>query len=151
MAAPLTGRKVFMILVGFFGTIFSVNLYMASQAIGTFPGLESKTKYIAGKGFDSVRAAQLDLNWVADVSYEGGVLAVAITDDTGQPADTALFAASIGRATHERQDITLEFQQRGGVFKAPVDLEPGQWKLRLKATSLDGVKFVQRLELVVEE
>lgn len=150
MATPLTGRKVFIILVGFFGTIISVNLYMASQAIGTFPGLESRTKYIAGKGFNEERAAQLDLKWVADISYRDGVLEVAITDDNGLPADTALFAATIGRTTHERDDITLEFQQRGGVFIAPVDLAQGMWSLRMKATAINGTPFKQRLSLFVK-
>lgn len=150
MTAPLTGRKVLAILIAFFGVIISVNLYMASQAIGTFPGLESKTKYIAGRGFNEERSAQMDLNWTTNFTYQDGVLEVAIIDETGQPADTALFYGTIGRATHKRDDVTLEFQQRGGVFTAHVDLMPGQWNLRLKATAIDGTRFQQRLELFVE-
>jgi len=34
----LTGRKVLMIFVGFFGVMFAVNIFMAFQALSTFLG-----------------------------------------------------------------------------------------------------------------
>lgn len=150
MAAPLTGRKVFMILVGFFGTIIGVNLFMAYMAVGTFPGMDVKNSYVASQSFDDDRAAQEALGWEVTVTYQEGELLVAVVDETGQPADVAKLDALVGRPTHVRDDQTPEFQQRQGVFKARVTLAPGLWNLRLKATSLDGTPFKQRLTFNVK-
>lgn len=150
MAAPLTGRKVFMILAGFFGTIIGVNLFMAYMAIGTFPGMDVKNSYVASQSFDDDRAAQLALGWDISVSYQEGELQVVVVDEAGQPADVAKLDALVGRPTHVRDDQSPEFQQRQGVFKARVTLAPGLWNLRLNATSLDGTPFKQRLTFNVK-
>ena len=60
MAKELTGKKVLMILIGAFGTIIAVNVFMAYKAIGTFPGLEVKNSYVASQSFDAERGARLD-------------------------------------------------------------------------------------------
>lgn len=150
MAAPITGRKVFAILVGFFGVIITVNLTMAYMAIGTFPGMDVKNSYVASQFFDKDRAAQQALGWVVDVSYQDGELQVTVVDKNGAPADVAKLEAIVGRPTHVRDDQLPEFQQRGGVFKAPLTLAEGLWNLRLTASSLDGTKFKQRLNFMVK-
>lgn len=150
MAKPLTGRKVLMMFVAFFGVIIAVNLYMASQAIGTFPGMDVKNSYIASQTFDDDRQAQTALGWNVTVTYVAGELQVAVLNDAGAPADVAKFDALVGRPTHVRDDQTPEFQQRGGVFKAPVTLAKGLWNLRLNATSLDGTPFKQRITFEVK-
>ena len=58
MAKPLTGRKVFLMFVAFFGLIIAVNVTMAVQAVKTFPGLEVANSYVASQTFDADRAAQ---------------------------------------------------------------------------------------------
>lgn len=150
MSAPLTGRKVFAMFATAFAVIIGVNLFMAYMAVGTFPGLEVKNSYVASQSFDDERAAQMALGWNVDITYDNGLLHIAVLDRNGQPADVAKFSATVGRATHVRDDLTPEFQQRGGLFKAPADLAPGSWSLRLKATSLDGTVFRQRLEFYVK-
>lgn len=150
MAAPLTGRKVLAMFVAFFGVIITVNLTMAYFAVGTFPGLDVKNSYVASQSFDDDRAAQAALGWTVDVSYSHGELLVAVVDASGKPADVAKLDAIVGRPTHVRDDQTPEFQQRGGVFKAPLTLESGLWNLRLEASSLDGTAFKQRLNFMVK-
>ncbi len=150
MAAPLTGRKVLAMFIAFFGVIISVNLFMAYMAVGTFPGLDVKNSYVASQSFDDDRAAQEALGWEVTVTYQDGELQVAVVDESGQPANVAKLDAIVGRPTHVRDDQTPEFQQRQGVFKAPVTLGPGLWNLRLKATSLDGTPFKQRLTFNVK-
>ena len=49
---PLTGRHVFAIFLLAFGTIISVNIFMAYSAIKTFPGVEVENSYIASQTFD---------------------------------------------------------------------------------------------------
>ena len=150
MAKPLTGRKVLAILLAFFGTVITVNLFMAYMAIGTFPGLDVKNSYVASQSFDDDRKAQVALGWVVTVSYQDGELLVAVVDPSGKPADVAKLNAIVGRPTYVRDDQTPEFQQRGGVFKAPLTLAPGLWNLRLRATALDGTLFKQRLNFTVK-
>ncbi len=150
MSAPLTGRKVFLMFAAFFGVIIGVNLFMAYMAVGTFPGLDVKNSYIASQSFDVDRDAQTALGWDVSVSYQAGELQVAVLNEAGQPADVAKFEALVGRPTHVRDDQTPDFQQRQGVFNAPVTLAPGMWNLRLNATSLDGTPFKQRLTFEVK-
>ena len=150
MSKPLTGRKVLAMFVAFFGVIIAVNLTMAYFAIDTFPGMDVKNSYVASQTFDDDREAQLALGWTVSVSYQEGELQVSVVDKTGQPADVARFDALVGRPTHVREDQTPDFQQRNGVFTAPVTLNPGLWNLRLKATSLDGTPFKQRLTFNVK-
>jgi len=150
MSKPLTGRKVLAMFVAFFGVIIAVNLTMAYFAIDTFPGMDVKNSYVASQTFDDDRDAQIALGWTVSVSYQEGELQVSVVDKTGQPADVARFDALVGRPTHVREDQTPDFQQRNGVFTAPVTLNPGLWNLRLKATSLDGTPFKQRLTFNVK-
>lgn len=150
MSAEFTGRKALATIVGAFTVIIGVNLFMAYQAVGTFPGLDVKNSYVASQSFDDDRDAQAALGWKVSISYQDGELQVSVVDKTGQPADVAKLNAIVGRSTHVRDDQTPEFQQRQGVFKAPITLGPGKWNLRLKATSLDGTKFQQRLEFHVK-
>ena len=150
MAAPITGRKVLAMFIAFFGVIIAVNLTMAYFAIGTFPGMDVKNSYVASQTFDDDRDAQVALGWTVTVTYKEGELVVAVVDNSGQPADVAKFDALVGRPTHVREDQTPVFQQRHGVFTAPVTLNPGLWNLRLKATSLDGTPFKQRLTFNVK-
>ena len=149
MTAPLTGRKVLAMFIAFFGVIIGVNLFMAYMAVGTFPGMDVKNSYIASQSFDDDRAAQSALGWDVSVTYQDGELRVAVVDETGQPADVAKLVAIVGRPTHVREDQTPEFQQRQGLFKAPMVLAPGKWHLRLNATALDGTPFKQRLDFEV--
>jgi len=150
MAAPLTGRKVFAMFAAAFGVIIGVNLLMAYLAVGTFPGMDVKNSYVASQSFDDEREAQIALGWTVTVTYQEGELLVEVVDKTGQPADVAKLDAIVGRPTHVRDDQTPEFQQRSGLFRAPLTLAKGKWNLRLKATALDGTKFHQRLDFRVK-
>lgn len=149
MSKPLTGRKVLLMFVAFFGVIVSVNFFMAYRAISTFPGLDVKNSYIANQSFDDDRDSQMALGWKVNVSYDGIKLLVVVVDENGEPADVAKLNAIVTRPTHVRDDQKPEFQQRGGKFIAPITLAEGQWNLRLRATAIDGTLFKQRLNFYV--
>ena len=63
---PLTGRHVFAIFLIAFGTIISVNVFMAYSAIKTFPGVEVENSTSLRKHLTD----QIDLGWVTHASYE---------------------------------------------------------------------------------
>jgi nitrogen fixation protein FixH len=146
----LTGRHVFLIFAGAFGTIIAVNLVLAYSAVSTFPGLEVKNSYVASQEFNERKAAQEALGWDVRATHGGGVLRLAITDAGGQPVRVASLDATVGRATHVADDQRPEFHFDGRGYVAPVTLAPGNWNIRMEARAMDGTAFQQRVVLVTE-
>lgn len=150
MPRELTGRHVLAITVSFFAVIIAVNLYMASKAIGTFPGVEGKNTYYASQNFEANRQAQLALGWTLKDSYADGRLTLDFRDQaSGQPADLADLQVLIGRATQTTQDQTPVFIRENGLWVAPVTLAAGKWVLRVDALAANGTRFRQHLQLYV--
>ncbi|MDQ1899032.1 FixH family protein [Paracoccus sp. WLY502] len=147
MTRELTGRHVLFITLSAFGVIIAVNLVMAFLAVGSFPGLEVKNSYVASQQFDRDRAAQQSLGWTARASQEGTQIAIEIVDAKGAHPVLRDFSATIGRPTHKRDDVTPQFEQAGGgIFRAPLVLEPGAWNIDVQAVAPDGTPFRQRLD-----
>lgn len=147
---PITGRKVFAVTASAFAVIIGVNLFMAYSAVSTFPGLEVDNTYVASQSFDKERNAQIALGWDVSARIEAGVLTLSILDGQGLPAPVQTLQATVGRATQERDDVTPVFTREGGNYRAPVDLAPGNWNLRMVATAPDGTGFRQRIVLYVK-
>ena len=77
------------------------------------------------------------------------MLTVSLTDADGAPVETAQLSAMVGRPTVARDDIHLELTSIDGALRAPVELAPGAWILKLEAQSVSGVDYSKRLELWV--
>ncbi|MCI5109118.1 MAG: FixH family protein [Marivita sp.] len=146
----LTGWHALAIFGGCFAVIISVNLVLAFSAIKTFPGLEVKNSYVASQEFDIRRTEQEALGWSVYAEAKGGLLILSITDSDGKPVQAGTLDAILGRATHVQDDRTPEFAFDGHAYVARETLAPGNWNIRMKATSLDGVPFEQRVVLHVE-
>ena len=146
----LTGRHVLAIAVSAFGIIIAVNLVMAWQAISTFPGLEVKNSYVASQTFDAERDAQEALGWTAEPEYKDGVFSLVMRDSAGLPAPVSELSVLIGRTTHVRDDQSPELVNRGGIYSAPLALQPGIWLIHLEAKAVDGTAFRQRIDFVVK-
>ena len=151
ISKPLTGRKVFYITAGAFSIIIAVNVFMATMAIGTFPGLETKNSYVASQKFDRERAAQLALGWRVSAEALDGELRLTILNQNGDPVQPAAMDATLGRATHVGEDSAPVFAFNGRAHVATADLAPGNWNLRLVATAEDGTLFRQRIVLHVDD
>ena len=67
-------------------------------------------------------------------------------DAQGNPAPVKTLEVVVGRPTHVRDDQTPEFTYSGGMFRAPLQLAPGLWNIRLTATAPDGTVFRQRID-----
>jgi nitrogen fixation protein FixH len=151
--AEITGRQVLVFTVGAFAIIIGVNLVMAWKAISTFPGLEAQNTFVASQEFDIRRDAQEALGWQVATAHEGGQdggrVKLAITDAAGLPVQVASLEVLIGRPTSARDDVRPEFSFQDGMYQADVALQPGQWMLKLLATSAEGTRFEQRFDLMV--
>ena len=146
----ITGRHVFIITASAFAVIIGVNLLLAYKAVATFPGLEVKNSYVASQSFDADRKAQVALGWDVSAKVEGGVLRLSILDEAGNPVRVAKLDGTLGRATEVKDDRTPDFAFDGTAYAAPVDLDPGNWNLRMVATARDGTRFQQRIVLYVK-
>lgn len=146
-AKELTGRKVLIITVSAFAVIIGVNLFMAFQAIDTFPGLEVKNGYVASQTFQADRDAQEALAWDVAVTIDEGILRLDIKGADGAPVTVGSLSGTLGRATHTGDDQTPDFARSStGAYLAQVgDLAPGNWNLRMQAVALDGTRFHQRI------
>lgn len=147
----LTGRKVLLIFVGAFGIIFGVNIFMAFNAVSTFPGLEVSSSYADSQDFDQRRAAQEALGWTTEIELdeEAGLLTLHLLDATGQPAVPAEFNALLTRPTNQEEDQSLELTRSGGAFVAPVEVGPGRWRLRLTGEARDGTDYRHNITFYV--
>lgn len=149
--AEFTGRKMLAVTVSFFAVIITVNLFMAWQAVSTFPGLEVKNGYIASQTWDAEMAAQRALGWQLAASYDKtqGQLELIFTDRDGLPAELTGLSVLVGRPTEAQNDSFPAFVHEGSAFRAPLALAPGKWMLRVEATAPDGTRFRQRQDLFV--
>lgn len=145
----ITGKHVLIGTVSAFAVIIAVNLTMAAQAIGTFPGLEVKNSYVASQKFEARRDAQDALGWQTDATVGGGLLTVYIRDAEGQPVRPEHISAVLGRPTVARDDRNAELVWNGEAFETSAELSRGAWILNLDALSEDGVKFRKRISLWV--
>ncbi|MCG7621897.1 FixH family protein [Epibacterium sp. Ofav1-8] len=145
-----TGKHMLAICVTAFGIIIAVNIYMAVSAVRTFPGLEVKNSYVASQQFDTRRAAQEALGWSVYASAVGDQVKLEITDRDGQPVEVASLTATLGRATHVKDDQKPQFTFDGNAYVASAELAPGNWNIRMIARAEDGTEFMQRVILHVQ-
>ncbi|MBV1927390.1 MAG: FixH family protein [Rhodobacteraceae bacterium] len=149
MQREFTGRHAALVFVGAFAIIIGVNLVLAVQAVKTFPGLEVRNSYVASQEFDVRRSAQMLLGWSVRADARDGQVFLSITDKDGTPIEVAQLDATLGRATHVRDDIKPEFVFDGTAYAAPVKLGKGNWNIRMVARAENGVEFSQRVILHV--
>ncbi|SFB00693.1 Nitrogen fixation protein FixH [Poseidonocella pacifica] len=145
----LRGWHVLTLFIGAFGIIIGVNLVLAFSAVRTFPGLEVRNSYVASQSFDQRRASQEALGWQVRAEATAGEVVLFIQDAEGAPVDVRNLDASIGRATHVKEDISPVFTFSEGAFRAPLTLRPGNWNIRMTASAPDGTVFTQRVILDV--
>lgn len=138
----LTGWHVLTYFLGGFAVIIGVNLYMAAQAVMTFPGMEVSSSYADSQTFNDRRAAQEALGWQASVIAENGQVALRLVDAAGRPVYPAELTALLTRPTTRVDDQELVLtREPGGLLTAPADLAPGRWRLRLTGLAANGVEY----------
>lgn len=145
-----TGKHAAALFVGAFAVIIGVNLALAWNAVRTFPGLEVSNSYVASQEFNSRLAAQQALGWSVYADARDGQVFLSITDEDGAPVEVAKLSAVVGRATQIKDDIEPAFEFDGTSYVAPVDLDKGNWNIRMVARAADGTEFTQRVILHVQ-
>ena len=149
MIHEIRGYHVLFIFISAFTTLIFVNLILAVNALRTFPGLEVENSYIASQKFEAERNAQQSLAWNLTAEVDDGRLFLKILEN-GRSIAPEIQKATFGRATSISEDQILNFTFENDVFWSPVIVGPGNWNLRLKAYSENGILFSQRLVVDVK-
>jgi nitrogen fixation protein FixH len=134
-----TGWHMAAVVVLFFGTIISVNFYMAYQAFTSWSGFVVENTYVASQQFNG-KVAQARALAATGVTGKLTVAAdnlrydITAADGTAMPADRLIL--NFKRPVGEHQDFQLQLTPAGeGVFTATHQVLPGHWIVEAIAES----------------
>lgn len=136
----ITGRKVLIAMLAFFGVIIAVDSVMMYQAISTFGGIETADSYRKGVAYNqriAQDAAQDALGWKQDVTLDAstGTIAVTLTDRNGKGVEGLAISVILGRPATDAFDTSSDLIDRGnGRHEAAVpNLQSGTWVVAVSA------------------
>jgi nitrogen fixation protein FixH len=150
----LTGRKVLLLLITFFGIVIGVNLVMMKLAVQTLPGTEVDSAYSASLAYEKEIAAARDQNarnWQVNAHVERSgqgstTLQVEARDNDGRPMSGLKFQGRFERPTDRRADLPVTLVEVGiGIYRGDVmAIAPGQWDLVLEGAAAGRRMFLSK-------
>ena len=156
---PLTGTKVLLMLLAFFGVVIGVNVMMMQLAIKTLPGTEVDSAYSASLGYEKEIAAARDQDarhWQVDANVEraadgAAVLRVEARDKDGKPVTGLKFQGRFERPADKRADLSVALAEVGiGIYRGSAEkVAPGQWDLVLEGDGAKGRMFLSKNRVVL--
>ncbi len=149
-----TGWHMVGVMCLFFGTIISVNLFLAYQANHSWTGLVVKNSYHASQTFDKdtkERQEQLELGWKAVTNYEGGRFEINLVDAAGQAISNVQATAMIGRPAHENDDRKVILSESAkGRYVVDTPLASGLWQADITVAGPTGAVWNRSVRFVVK-
>ncbi len=132
----LTGKHILAIFIAFFGVIIAVNLYMATQAIGTFGGVVVDNSYVASQKYNGWLAearAQKELGWEEQVIRgSDGTLTVTVTDALKAPLAGASINVLARHPLGRAPELDIAFTEVApGQYRAATPLPAGRWQVHV--------------------
>lgn len=126
-----TGRHMWMLMIGFFGVIVTVNIGMAVLSSTTWTGLVVSNSYVASQEFETKRIAhekQMAAGWASTLTFENGAVTLKLVDGAGTPVDLSDVTVKVNRPVggHDDQTLTL-VRAADGTYTAPLNLGAGVW------------------------
>ncbi len=154
----LTGRKVMLMLVAFFGLMLLVNFIMATMAVKTFSGLDADNPFDTGLAYNkeiTAAKAQAALGWTVEMnrtpSGAGTQVTATVKDNAGQPVrglDVTIhfYYPATRKLDH---DVTAS-PVADGVYAGAAQLGPGRWDVEIDLKRDGERQFRSRNQLTVE-
>jgi nitrogen fixation protein FixH len=144
---PLTGAKVLLILIAFFGCIALANVVLVHYALSTFRGQQEDNPYEVGLAFNQeIKAARLQeaLHWNVNgaVTRRGEriELEVVAVDAQGQSLNGLAFTGRLAAPADKSNDRSFELAEEApGVYRGLTSVPPGAWDLMIEAKR-DGIR-----------
>jgi nitrogen fixation protein FixH len=156
---PLTGTKVFLMLVAFFGIVIGVNVTMMKLAISTLPGTDVDSPYSAGLVYErEIMAAheQAARKWQVNAHIQrgadgGATVQVEARDSAGRPVTGLKFQGRLERPTDKRADLPVDLAEVGiGIYRGNASaVAAGQWDLVLEGDARGERMFQSRNRVVL--
>jgi nitrogen fixation protein FixH len=148
-----TGVHMWLLALGFFGVIISVNIGMAVVASRSWTGLVVDNSYVASQEFEEKRLAheaQRAAGWQAILTYAPGLAKLVIVDGARAPIELGDVSIKLNRPVggHDDKVVALERAPTGG-YEATVDLPPGVWNATVTAprTALGPFELQERFRV----
>jgi len=151
----LKGRHVLAMLLLFFGTVFSVNFYMARVAIQTFSGLEAEKPYQEGLKYnDEIAFAreQAARGWKVEATVlpqgQGVMVDIVQRDKSGVATPGLSLRATFIHPADRRRDVKLDVALvEAGHYRAAAPVAAGRWDVQIEA-SQNGVLMFRSLNRI---
>jgi nitrogen fixation protein FixH len=156
--SAVTGRTVFICLVGFFAVITGINAIMITVAVTTFGGVETESTYKAGLAFSRDMAAvraQDALRWRVSTRvsplHEGAAqFDLTVSDAAGRPVTGLEARIRFAHPTDRRRDVVFTaIEDRPGHFRGASPLSPGQRDLVVELAQGSEPMFRSKSRLVL--
>ncbi|MDO1580498.1 FixH family protein [Rhizobium oryzicola] len=132
-----TGWHMLGVVCLFFGTIITVNFYMAYQAVHSWSGIVVENTYVASQEFNAKTAEAKALNDAGvkgDIKIDGNIIRYKLTDGQGQPIPADEVKLQFKRPVGDHQDFTVTPRQVApGLFEADHNALPGHWIIEASA------------------
>lgn len=150
----LTGRKFFIYVALFFGTVMAVNAVFISLALKSNSGVVEEHYYERGLRYDETLAqaeAQKELGWVVQLRAEDGRMIYDIRDAGGVPVAGKTVTVRMVRPVQDGYDFTVNLTDAGdgsyqGDFSLPLK---GAWDAHISVL-WDGGAFYDKVSLGLE-
>lgn len=149
---PFTGWHMLAFVLLFFGTIISVNIFMATKAITSWTGLVVKNSYVASQQFNEkleASDAQAALNLQVNLTYSEGELIFSLLDADSSPILMTDVIIALTRPIGITLDRTLELTPKGTAYSIIEDLPTGVWNVVIHALVPGQADFNYRARLIV--
>jgi nitrogen fixation protein FixH len=152
----ITGRAVLFSIVGFFAVIVAVNATMATLAITTFGGVETRNAYHAGLSFSreiAAARAQEARKWQVDAKVspwtpEGVTVDLVVKDAGGRSISGAEFSVTFTHPANRREDHIVTMREIGaGAYRGHTEIAPGQRDLVVEAAR-DGERLFRSINRI---
>ncbi len=147
-----TGWHMLAFVLLFFGTIISVNIYMATMAITSWTGLVVKNSYVASQEFNEKLAAsnaQAALHLQVNLTYREGELIFSLRDANSIPVPMTDVIIALTRPIGVALDRTLTLSPKGDDYSVVEDLPAGVWNVVIHALVPGNPDFNYRARLIV--
>lgn len=134
-----TGKRLFLILVAFFGVIISVNVTMATLANTTWSGLVVENSYVESQKFNNhfdAARARAALGWSSEMEFADGRFSYRITNREGKAVRLMDVAVEFRRPVQEAKDqhaALLPVEE--GKYAGELSLDDGQWIVDISAVA----------------
>lgn len=140
----LTGRRVALYFVAFFGVVAAMDAFMVTSALRTHSGLITDRPYEKGLAYNEVvkaSNAQDKLGWIgvlelrhAENAGDPSTIIFTLKDERGAAIAFDRAAATITRPTQQGMDFTVELKGEETPAHFPAS---GVWEVRVDAKTRD--------------